>query len=408
MKGAILGDLDKCIKCGICTATCPVAAHKPGFSGPKHLGAELTRFSLDPQNPLEPEADYCCNCGSCQEACPSGVNISLLNVYYKSKLKEQQRWTNIRDSLLGRPAALAKIGSFNVGLTNFILRQQATKGLLEQSLALAQDRSFPQYAEESFTKWFARRRINASSKKVVYFLGCFTNYNRPITGKSVVNILEKHGFQVLVPKQGCCGLPLMANGYFTKGRQQGEANVKAIKPLLEQGFPIVSSCPSCTLMLKREYAEIFEIAGAEQLGLQVYDASEFLVKLKVEGQLDMDMKPLPYKLAYHAPCHLKLQGIGLPSYELLKLIPELEVFEIDRGCCGLSGSYGYKREKYEMSMAIGKKAFDRIREINSKYIATDCGGCGLQLHHGTNRQVVHPAELLWSSYEGLCSSMDNI
>jgi glycerol-3-phosphate dehydrogenase subunit C len=363
------------------------------------MGPELTRFRLDNKIELEDEVDFCCNCRSCEQACPSGVKVSLLNAYYKSKWRESQGKQNLRDNLLGRPPLLARLGSFHVGATNFMLNKQLAKNVLEKTIATARERSFPQYHRESFSKWFSKRKIISANKKVVYFAGCFTNYNRPQVGKSVVKILEHHGYQVIVPEQNCCGLPLMANGLLNAAKQQGEKNIRSFKPYIEQGYSVISSCPSCTLTLKSEYEEMFALPGAKEFGQSVYDFSEFLLKLLVENQLDTSFKPLEFKLAYHTPCHLKAQGIGQPSLEMLRLIPHLQTIEIDQGCCGLSGSYGFKKEKYNISMEIGRKLFEQVGSINPDYITTDCGGCGLQLAHGTGRIVAHCAELIAQAYD---------
>ena len=135
MKKAVKGELDRCIKCGVCTVNCPVAGQSDTFSGPKHMGPELTRFSLDGNNPLDEQVDYCCSCRSCELVCPSGVKVSLLNAHYKSEWKARRQKGSLRDNMLGRPNLLAKLGSFHVGLTNFMLNHQLTKNTLALSLA---------------------------------------------------------------------------------------------------------------------------------------------------------------------------------------------------------------------------------------------------------------------------------
>ncbi len=398
MQKAVKGELDRCIKCGICTANCPVANNSEAFSGPKHMGPELTRFSLDKKNSLEEQVDYCCNCRSCELACPSGVKVSLLNACYKSEWKAGREKGSLRDNMLGRPELLAKLGSFHVGLTNFILGQQLTKSTLEKTLAISKHRSFPTYREESFDRWFRQRKPFTSDKKVVYFAGCYTNYNQPEVGRSVVQILERNGYQVIVPEQNCCGLPLVGNGYLDAAQEKAEKNLNSFLPYVSDGYKVIASCTSCGLTLKSDYEELFGLDNAKVFAANVYDFSEFLLELKEQGQLDTRFKPLPLKLAYHTPCHLKAQGIGQPSLDVLRMIPGLEVVDLDQGCCGLSGSYGFKKEKYAVSMNIGQNLFNKMREFNPDYGVTDCGGCGLQISHGTGKEVLHPAVLVAKAY----------
>lgn len=399
LEQAVKGNLDKCMKCGICVANCPVANNTSKFSGPKHMGPELTRFRLDENITLEEQVDYCCNCRSCEIACPSGVKVSLLNAFYKSHLKSQQQKINFRDNLLGRPGILAQLGSINTGITNFMLKKDLMKYSLDRILGISKHSSFPPYQKENFIKWFGRRPKFSSSKKVVYFVGCSTNYNSPEIGKSVVQVLEHNGYEVIVPHQGCCGLPLIANGYLDAAKSQGTDNLTSFMPYVDKGYPVIVNCTSCSLTLKSEYHEMMNLSGATKLAGAVYDFSEFLRHLKQKGQLNTDFKPMPLKLAYHNPCHLKAQGIGEPSLELLQLIPQLNVFEIDQGCCGLSGSYGFKKEKYQISMHIGQKLFDTVAQINPDYVTTDCNGCAMQLLHGTGKKTIHPAVILAKAIE---------
>lgn len=399
MRQAAKGRLDKCIKCGTCVVSCPVASTTPNFTGPKHMGTELTRFRLDERIGLQEDVDYCCNCRSCEIACPSGVKVSQLNAYYKSLWKGEQEKVSLRDNLLGRPGLLAQLGSFHVGVTNFMLGKDLMKRVLDKSLAISQKRSFPSYQNESFADWFKKRKSLKSDKKVIYFVGCFINYNAPQVGKSVVAVLEHNGYEVIVPHQGCCGLPLMANGYLEKGKLQGNDNLTSFLPWVEKGYKVIISCTSCSLTWKSEYEELFGLETAAEVSAAVYDFSEFLLELHQKDQLKTDFKPLNLKLGYHNPCHLKAQGMGTPSLDVLDFIPGLNTVEIDQGCCGLSGSYGFKSEKYQISMEIGKKLFTKLKEIDPDYATSDCGGCGMQITHGTGIEAIHPAELLARAYK---------
>lgn len=398
MDFSVKNELDKCIKCGICTANCPVASKSESFAGPKHMGPEMTRFRLDDKLDLENQVDYCCDCRNCELVCPSGVKVALLNAYYKNELMKKQKKVNLRGNMLSRPGMMAQMSAVYPGLVNFMLGTGLVKNTMDAAVGIHKERSFPPYSKTSFMRWFKTRKGLKSEKKVVYFVGCTANYNEPEIARAVIKILERNGFEVVIPQQGCCGLPLAANGYLDAARKQAEKNLQHLLPYIKAGSPVVATCTSCGLALKSEYEEYYRLPGAEDLSAHTYDFSEFLRELYDHDELDRNFKSLSMKLAYHTPCHLKAQGVGQPSLDILRLIPGLEVVEVDEGCCGLSGSYGFKKEKYDVSMAVGKNLFNKVQEINPDYATTDCGACAMQIFHGTGKKVIHPAVLIAKSY----------
>jgi glycerol-3-phosphate dehydrogenase subunit C len=399
MNYRVKDELDKCIKCGICTANCPVAGASSSFAGPKHMGPELTRFRLDKGLELEEQIDYCCDCRNCELVCPSGVKVSLLNTYYKNEFTSKRKGLNLRGNMLGRPGLMARMSSVNPGFVNFMLDTGLVKGTMDRTLGIHHKRSFPAYSKSSFRRWFNSREGLKSEKKVVYFTGCTANYNEPEIAMAVVQILERNGYEVLIPEVGCCGLPLAANGYLDAAGKQAQENLHSLLPYIEAGYPVVASCTSCGLALKSEYQELYQLDGAVRLGAVTYDFSEFLRNLEEKGELDTSFQSLPLGVAYHTPCHLKAQGIGQPSLDILQLIPDLDVVEADEGCCGMSGSYGFKKEKYEISMTVGSKLFDRIRDLDPVFVTTDCGACAMQIHQATGKSILHPAVVISRAYK---------
>jgi glycerol-3-phosphate dehydrogenase subunit C len=408
----IRSELDKCIKCGLCTASCPVAGRTGVFAGPKHVGPEMTRFRLDDRLGLEKQVDYCCNCRNCEQACPSGVKISLLNACYRHDLHTRQE-LKLRDSILSRPGMMAKLGSLHVGATNYALDNRLVRAALDRGLGIARERPLPAYSRENLRKWFQQRRQPGSlPNKAVYFPGCTAEYNQPEIGRSVVNILERCGYQVILPPANCCGLPLAANGFLEDAARLAGQNIKNLLPFVQQGYPVIVSCPTCGLALKSDYLEwgqifskndlaspeFYDLSQARLLAANVYDFSEWLLILQQQGVPDTSFQELALRVAYHTPCHLKAQGIGQPSLEILKQIPALQVIELDEGCCGVSGSFGFKKEKYRLSLEIGARLFNRIREIAPDLVTSDCSSCCLQISHATGIGAVHPAVLMDQAY----------
>ena len=151
-------------------------------------------------------------------------------------------------------------------------------------------------------------------------------------------------------------------------------------------------------MLKQEYAELFAEESMKEAGTNVYDAFEYLELMQDKGELDQDFRPVEQRLLYHVPCHLKSQGIGTPAADILRQIPGVQLELADAGCCGMSGNYGFKKDKYEISMKIGEALFQRIREYQADKVVSDCGTCRLQINHGTQVKTCHPIEILSQAY----------
>jgi glycerol-3-phosphate dehydrogenase subunit C len=144
-----------------------------------------------------------------------------------------------------------------------------------------------------------------------------------------------------------------------------------------------------------------KFAGAAQrIANNTVDLAELLMAQLDAGKLNTNFQQTNLRLAYHAPCHQKSQGIGRPWYHLLRLIPGVTVEDMDAGCCGMSGTYGFKQEKYEVSMAIGKELFKSIDASQAEMVATECATCQMQIEHGTAVKAIHPVEILLQAYDG--------
>ncbi|GAB6153275.1 anaerobic glycerol-3-phosphate dehydrogenase subunit C [Desulfosporosinus burensis] len=423
-------NLDACIKCSACTAQCPVAAVYPLFPGPKNIGPDAERFRLEGLE-LDPSwFDYCSNCKTCEITCPSGVKITDMILRAREKALDQIKTQGIsggklehgtlrhqlRGLVLGRAEYLGRLGTIWPGLTNAVLGVSLVRGLMEQTLGISRDAPLPAYYPKLKSPSLRRKTGDVAeksvipSKQVVYFPGCFVTYNDALTGQAVVKVLEHNGYEVIVPGFHCCGVPLQANGHFREARENARKNLNLMHPYLNAGVPVITSCTSCGLALKEEYPKIEALEapsepgalGSERIGQLTYDLFEFLWELHDQGKLREDFREVPISLGYHAPCHLKAQGIGTPSVRLLRLMPGVHVTDLDAGCCGLSGSYGFKQEKYDLAMQIGSSLFDRIQygvtcgEFQT--IATECGGCQVQIQHGSGVKTEHPVWVVMQAY----------
>jgi len=324
--------------------------------------------------------------------CSSGVNISELNLIAKAKyLDETGR--PFRDWLLTHSYLFGRLGSFFSPLINRLLRNSQIKWLVESIFRIDRRRELPVYESSTFRQWFKEHQ-SKGSKKVAYFYGCYINTNEVDVGKATVQVLDANGFEITLPPQQCCGIPMLGNGDFNGAKKMAHYNVPSLLNTIHSGSDIIFSSTSCGHMIKHEYSHLLSIPGAEEVAEHIFDIFEFLRNLKESNGLNTHFKELSLKVAYFAPCHLRALGIGLPALEILRLIPGLKIDNIEADCCGMGGTFGFKKEKYEVSQEIGRDLAEAIDRLNPEIVVTDCEGCRMQIRHLTGLKVLHPIQIL--------------
>lgn len=392
--------LDSCVKCTICETYCPVSNATTLFPGPKYAGPQAERYRTGPS--VDDSLDYCSSCGICTQVCPQGVKVAEINSRARAELKKARGGVPLRDRLLAMTELTGRLGTPVAPLANRTLANRSIRGLIERVAGVHRLAPMPAFAGRTFQGWARRHRppVPAPGKAVVYFHGCSANYFEPWLGEMAVAILEHNGFQVIIPPQSCCGLPLQSNGAFDAARTYVRRLVKALAPYAHRGYRIVATSTSCGLMLKREAHEILGEDGDDlrAVSRQMWDVCELLADLSNRGRLATDLRPLPQTVAYHAPCQQRGHQMGKPALDLLELIPDLRVIELDRECCGIAGTYGLKREKYQIAMDVGAGLFADIREARPDASACDSETCRWQIVHGSGYASVHPLELLYRAY----------
>ncbi|MER2600646.1 MAG: anaerobic glycerol-3-phosphate dehydrogenase subunit C [Caldilineales bacterium] len=397
--------LDECIKCNICTVYCPVAAVTDKFHGPKYSGPQAQRFRENgqPQSP-DHSVDYCSGCRVCNEVCPTGVRIAEINTRARAALAAQQG-IPLRNRLLGRSDLLGKMGMIAPGLANFAMNNGLVRAVAEGVMGISKGAQMPRWSTQgTFAAWLKRsaaRRLK-SADKVVYFHGCSTMYYEPYVGQAAVAVFEHNGFEVLVPEQGCCGLPLLNNAEFAAAEGYHERNLDYLTPYAQQGYPIIGTSTSCTLTLKEEAPDMLDIhtPAAHDLALAVWDMFEWLRDLYQAGQLRTDFNALPLVLPYHPPCQYRAHHLGSPVMDILTLIPQLDVRESAARCCGGAGTYVYKKEKYQIAMDVGQELFDFVAEQGADVTVTACTSetCRWHIESATHIPCRHPIEVLAAAY----------
>jgi glycerol-3-phosphate dehydrogenase subunit C len=398
MTELVRDSLDHCVKCTICETFCPFSQVTPLFPGPKFVGPQAERYRQAGES-VDASVDYCSGCGICTQVCPQGVKIAEINSQARAALWEE-RGVPLRNQLIARPSVLGRMGTPVAPLANWALQSRPVRRLADRVLGIHRDAPMPPFAGRTFQRWAKRHSSPVSRRRVIYFHACGTNYYEPAVGEMVVAVLEHNGYHVRVPPQDCCGLPLQSNGNFKAARKYVRRLVANLAPYARDGWPIVANSTSCGLMLKREAREILGVEDDDLKAVSeaTYDLSEFLLLMHERGELRTDFQPQPLTVPYHAPCQQRGHEIGKPALDLLALIPDLRVIELDVACCGIAGTYGLKKEKYDISMAVGDRLFREVRESAADVAACDSETCRWQIAHGTGVQALHPVELLYRAY----------
>jgi len=421
---ALLEDIkrtaDLCVKCNICTSACPVVPVTDLFPGPKYVGPQAQRFR-DPGAP-SPDAslDYCSGCGICTLVCPHGVHVMEINTAAKAELRKEQfrrnpfnvKWW--RNTAFGYNEVLGQVGGWVAPLANAVLKFRPARILMEKAIAIDRDAPFPTFHFRKFRSWFFSRPNVAgastvrgaavpgtSRPKVAYFHGCATQHYEADVGKAIVAVLEHNGFEVILPPQNCCGLPMQSNGNFTEARRYALANLAKLAPYAGQGIPIVVGGTSCGLELKTDYRELLGIHTPEAtlVAEHVYDINEFLWLQYEAGQLKTDFQPQENRyMPYHTSCHQKLHRIGRPALDLLALVPGLRVEEMGIDCCGITGTYGYKHEKHAIAQAVGQPLFDKLKASGASTAICDNETCRWNIASSSGLRVVHTVQVLAEAY----------
>jgi glycerol-3-phosphate dehydrogenase subunit C len=395
------GSLDHCVKCTICESQCPVSNVTPLFPGPKYAGPQAERYRVADEPSVDLSVDYCSGCGICSMVCPQGVKIAEINAQARDKYK-RQHGISLRDRIITRPTWLGRAGTPVAPIANFTLRSRPLRLLAEKLIGVHRDAAVPKFAGRRFSRWARRHHSPPTGRKAVYFHNCGTEYYEPWEGEKVVAVLEHNGFEVLVPKQDCCGLPLQSSGLFDDARKVVLRLAQRLDEHLQDPDTIVvGNATSCTLMLKREAREILaldEDPALKRVSERTYDICELLLTMHDRGELRTDFRPVHETIAYHAPCQQQGHWIGKPALDLLALVPGLEVREMNARCCGIAGTYGLKAEKYDIAMAVGRDLFDQVAASGATTVACDSETCRWQITHGTSTRSVHPIDYLYRAY----------
>lgn len=388
-------DFEECIKCTICTAYCPVMAVNPGYPGPKMAGPDGERYRLKSQEFYDKALKYCLNCKRCEINCPSNVKIG--DIIQAARIKYDKSKPKLRDHILAETDVMGALASPFSPIVNPILKTKVAKAALHTFLGVDKNRNFPKYVSKRFAPWFKKIQAEQSEfpKHVAYYHGCSVNNQYPYIGKDLVKILNSVGYGVLaLEKEKCCGVAKIANKLISRAQHDAIINLTSIRKAVDNGLKVLATSSTCVFTMRDEYPHLLGLDNADVKN-DILLATVWLMRKIDEGEIKLVFKKdYKKKIAYHTACHMAKLGWATYSKEILKLIPGVEFTSLPSQCCGIAGTYGFKKENYKYSQEIGSEIFNAIRDINPDVVVTDCETCRWQIEMSTGYAVENPIAIV--------------
>lgn len=392
--------VERCHSCGLCRSVCPVNIIMPEeYYSPRAKAALLKVFitgQLKKNQFLSSLAkkilDACLNCRLCRIECPTGSDIPLLCLLAKENYVKENGGYLFQPFIENMDMVGGLLNKF-YRFSAVFLDSEIGKYLLQFGVGIDKRRKLPHPSISSFEKMALKRKTGVG--KVAYFHGCYVNYfNADKEGNALIHIMQKNGIEVFLPRQKCCGMPSVSSGNADAVRDSMMYNVKNLYEAVEEGFDIITSCPSCSLALREDYPRIFNTPETALISQRTFDALEYLWNLFNDGLLKTNFKTSNKKVAFHSPCHLKTQGAHTLQECMVKLIPGITVLPMEDSCCGMGGLFGLKKKNFDLSVTIGDKLFRNIKDADADAVITSCAACKMQIEQATSSKVVHPLEFL--------------
>ncbi len=389
-------NFEQCIKCTVCTVYCPVVPLNPLYPGPKQAGPDGERLRLKGSDFYDDTLKYCMNCKRCEVACPSNVKIG--DIIQHARMEYGRQKPSLRDRVLASTDFMGTMAVPFSPVVNWATSLRPTKAVLDAVMKVDKHREFPNYAKQTFEKWY-RKHAEADQDRylhhLTFFHGCYINYNYPQLGKDFVAVMNALGWGVHLQKgEKCCGVAMISNGLYKKAKKNAQVNVDNFRQSLQENRPVVGCSSTCIFTMRDEYPHVLGIEN-EEVRNHIDLATRFIYTLLDEGEIQLIFKKDWHRrVAYHTPCHMEKLGWAIYSESLLKLIPGIDFVHLESQCCGIAGTYGFKKENYKVSQGIGAPLFKQIEAAHLDFVSTDCETCKWQIEMSTGVPVKHPVSVL--------------
>jgi len=344
--------------------------------------------------------DLCLECRACKSECPVGVDVAKFKSEFLAGYWERHG-LSASAQIFGHARSAAEWGSRLAPISNALAASAPAKWVAETAFGIDRRRQLPQFTRRTLRKQMASRQSPIADPKAALFADTFTEFEDPGVGLAAIEVLDAAGLGAQVAPNVCCGRPLISQGLLREARKQATANVHALYDLAERGVAIVFVEPSCLSAVREDAPGLLRgelqrrarvIAGASVL------FEEYLERELAAGRAQLPLKSGPVNVQLHPHCHQRSMGLAAPARALLSRIPGATVTDLEAGCCGMAGSFGYSRDHYEVSRAIGeRKLLPAARALDDRSTLVAGGtSCRHQVAHFAGVRAVHPAVLLSS------------
>jgi glycerol-3-phosphate dehydrogenase subunit C len=353
-----------------------------------------------------------CFMTKCPYVPPHEWNIDFPHLMLRAKaVKYKNQGAGFRDKLLSSTDLMGKLATIPVVVqaVNAMNNTPAVRKIMDSTLGIHADRKLPEYTADKFranakpNDTFPVKDGARTPSKVAIYATCYVNYNEPGIGHDLLKILEHNEIPArLVEKEACCGMPKLELGDLDAVEKLKNENIPHLLKLAQDGYAILSAVPSCTLMYKQELPLMFpHDAAVQAVAAAMFDPFEYLALRNQENLLKTDFKKPLGNVAYHIPCHQRVQNFGKKTRDILQLIPDTTVNTVER-CSGHDGTWGVKSEHFADSMKIGRPVFKQMAASNPDYISSDCAIAARHIEQGigeSKAQKLHPLTLLRLAYD---------
>jgi len=389
----------KCKDCRMCVNFCPSFPALFDAVDSKHDNIEaLTKEEL--AKPLE----LCFHCKQCYFKCPYTpphewkLDFPHLSLRYKAiKFKNQD--AKITDRLMLDTDLVGKLSVPFGKVVNKTMDVKPVRIIMEKTAGIDQRAKLPPINEHSFRSFLKDNLVPVKNpvRKAVLFYTCLLNYNFLEKGKALLHVLYKNNIHIEVPEQNCCGIPFFDIGDLDSSIRKAKYNVDMMIDYVRNGYDVIVPVPTCALQLKHEYPLLLRTPEAKELSEKVYEIGDYLFSLNQENLFNKDFKNPMGKIDYHIACHLKSLGVGYKSAALMRMIPNTKV-RIVEICSGHDGTFGVKKDTFDMAVGVGKPLFDNILNQKADLVVSDCPLAGNFIELNTTRAVKSPIEVLSMAY----------
>ncbi|HEX2228933.1 MAG TPA: FAD-linked oxidase C-terminal domain-containing protein, partial [Candidatus Binatia bacterium] len=340
--------------------------------------------------------DLCLECKACKAECPSNVDMAKLKYEFLDHY-HRANGLPLRNRMFGSLERINRAGSRLAPVSNWLANTIFNRWLMDVFVGIDRRRPLPQFVRETFEDWFRMRKSegDGANGEVVLFHDTFNNFNTPEVAMAAARFFERNHYRVLLVDKKCCGRPMISKGMLSQAKENAAWNVDRLAPFAAKGTPIVGLEPSCLLTLRDEYPEFLRAEAARQVADHSFLFEEFVMRELHAGRINVEDKGHGQSVLLHGHCHQKAL-VGTASTVGLLRAAGFDVSEIDSGCCGMAGSFGFEKEHYDLSVAIGNRRLAPAVQATGAGVEIAAPGisCRQQIAHLTGRRAKHPAEFL--------------